>query len=352
MRLRPRQESNPQPLGSKPSALSIELRGRDFILRHNLPAGKFWRIMGGMKRFWLILLILFVAVILLGLILGPNAVSFEKEGVEPLTASLIDKAVPVYFTTTSSPDEIWFRPGNIVYQGEAISVAANKDSLASAVLFQDKEYPFFIFGNEKIAVIGLSAKQKSRPAVLKIGDQEKEIQILEGVFGSEKVAAPKPLSAAQAAKRVQERATVLEEIKISSPAIYFNEPFAAPLAKIEVTEGFGFQRISPVSTSIHNGVDLRAAVGTPVMAINAGRVLMADKYLYEGGFVILDHGNGIQSTYLHLSKVNVQEGQLVKRGEIIGLSGSSGLSTGPHLHFGVKIYEVDVDPLRFLDLWE
>jgi len=319
-------------------------------------------------RFFIILAVLFLAIILIGLWWQPNPVSFFRpvnKEVRPLAASLTDLSaseadlagqpesliVSVIAASSSPLPAVWFQPGNLVYQGEAVAVIAEKNLLANSVVFQEKEYPFFIFNGEKIAVIGLSAKQKSGPAFLKIGDREEKLEILDGVFGSEKVAAPKPLSAAQAAKRVQERATVLEEIKISSPAIYFEEPFAAPLAKIEVTEGFGFQRISPVSTSIHNGVDLRAAVGTPVMAINAGRVLMADKYLYEGGFVILDHGNGIQSTYLHLSKVSVQDGQLVKKGEVIGLSGSSGLSTGPHLHFGVKIYEVDVDPLRFLDLW-
>lgn len=316
-------------------------------------------------RFLLVLIILFAVIVLIGLWWNPDLVSFlrptDQEN-RSLAASLVDAkinkneipvtpATAVYFATTSSPDDIWFRPGNIVYQGEAVSVAVSNDSLLSAVFFQDKEYPFFIFGDEKIAVIGLGTKQKTGQTVLKIGDREEKIEILEGVFGSEKVPAPKPLTAAQAKQRVQERATVLEEIKTSSPTIYFDGPFAAPLAKIEVTEGFGFQRISPVATSIHNGVDLRAAVGTSVMAANAGRVLMAAKYLYEGGFVILDHGNGIQTTYLHLSQVNVKEGQIVKKGEIIGLSGSSGLSTGPHLHFGVKVYEVDVDPLRFLDLW-
>ncbi|MDP1706257.1 MAG: M23 family metallopeptidase [bacterium] len=315
-------------------------------------------------KFFLILAALFLAIILIGLWWNPSFVSFFRpvnEDILPLSASLADSAGAVTssvlssstpITATSSLFEIWFRPGNLVYQGEAVAVIANKSNLANSIIFQEKEYPFFIFNNEKIAVIGLGAKQKTGSAILKIGDREEKLEILEGVFGSEKVPAPKPLSAVQAKQRVQERATVLEEIKVSSPAIYFDKPFVLPLSKIEVTEAFGFQRISPVATSIHNGVDLRAAVGVSVMAINAGRVLMADKYLYEGGFVILDHGNGIQSTYLHLSKVNVKEGQIVERGEIIGLSGSSGLSTGPHLHFGVKIYEVDVDPLRFLDLWD
>lgn len=315
-------------------------------------------------KFLFILLALFLAIILVGLWWNPGFVSFFRpvnEDILPLSASLSESvglaSSSAYgnstsVAATSSVFEVWFRPGNLVYQGEAVAVIADKSNLANSVFLQEKEYPFFIFNNEKIAVIGLSAKQKIGSAILKIGDKEEKLEILEGVFGSEKVAAPKPLTSAQAAKRVQERATVLEEIKISSPAIYFEEPFATPLAKIEVTEGFGFQRISPVVTSIHNGTDLRAAVGTPVMAINAGRVLMTDKYLYEGTFVILDHGNGIESTYLHLSRSNVKTGQIVEKGEVIGLSGSSGLSTGPHLHFGVKIYEVDVDPLRFLDLWK
>ncbi len=127
--------------------------------------------------------------------------------------------------------------------------------------------------------------------------------------------------------------------------------YRPPLDIISVTDEFGGKRIYLNGQTRHNGVDLRAANKTSVKAINSGVVLLiARNFSLEGNMVILDHGSGILSMYLHLSKINVRQGVKVKKDEIIGLSGSTGSATGPHLHFIVKVNDTNIDPLRFIDL--
>ena len=101
----------------------------------------------------------------------------------------------------------------------------------------------------------------------------------------------------------------------------------------------------------HEGVDLKAPIGTQVMAVNNGKVvLVAKRFRAEGNMVIINHGLGIFSVYMHLSKFQVKEGDMVKRGQIIALSGDSGAGVEePHLHFNIKIQDSYIDPLKFID---
>jgi murein DD-endopeptidase MepM/ murein hydrolase activator NlpD len=102
--------------------------------------------------------------------------------------------------------------------------------------------------------------------------------------------------------------------------------------------------------SPHSGVDLRAGEGTPVKATNRGRIVFVADHFFSGRSVVADHGAGIQSMYFHLSHIPVKVGQLVEKGAVIGLSGSSGRVTGPHLHFGIRINGGRVDPIQFIEI--
>ncbi|OGN08860.1 MAG: hypothetical protein A3J46_03140 [Candidatus Yanofskybacteria bacterium RIFCSPHIGHO2_02_FULL_41_11] len=132
---------------------------------------------------------------------------------------------------------------------------------------------------------------------------------------------------------------------------YANGRFVNPFDTVTVTDEFYTKRIFLDGTSIHRGTDLKAAVGTSVYATNSGTVILADRdFLLEGNMVIIDHGSGILSYYLHLSRINVHEGQFVKKGEAIALSGDTGLGVRyPHLHFAIKVGGISVDPLRFIE---
>ena len=124
--------------------------------------------------------------------------------------------------------------------------------------------------------------------------------------------------------------------------------FIRPVAG-EISTGFGLTRIiNGRRRSQHTGVDLRAEEGTSVLASNHGAVVLVDELFFSGKSVILDHGWGLYSMYFHLSEALVKEGDLVHLGAILGRVGSTGRSTGPHLHWGIRINGARVDPLSLL----
>ena len=97
-------------------------------------------------------------------------------------------------------------------------------------------------------------------------------------------------------------------------------------------------------------MDIAAPTGTPVKAPAAGIVTFADPGLYlTGGTVVIDHGHGISSNFLHLSKLHAKVGDVVKQGEVVAAVGSTGRSTGPHLHWGMNWFDVRIDPLLVLE---
>ncbi len=126
--------------------------------------------------------------------------------------------------------------------------------------------------------------------------------------------------------------------------------FAAP-ANAPISDVFGSQRIFNGKTSSpHQGLDFRVPTGTPVAAMNDGTVLLARPLYFEGNFVVIDHGQGLLTLYLHLSEFRVKEGEVVKRGQEIGLSGGTGRATGPHLHVAVRWQGTYLDPSRLMQL--
>jgi len=130
----------------------------------------------------------------------------------------------------------------------------------------------------------------------------------------------------------------------------FSGPFEPPVT-VETSEGYGIERVfNGKRQSVHYGLDYRAPSGTPVSSINGGRVLMARDFFYEGRCVAVDHGRGLITLYLHLSKIEVKEGDRVEKGQRLGLSGGTGRATGPHLHLAVRWQGLYLDPITLLAL--
>jgi len=131
---------------------------------------------------------------------------------------------------------------------------------------------------------------------------------------------------------------------------YLHSDFIFPMQS-KITSAFGTARVYNGSLKgYHSGTDFRAKMGTPIVASNDGKVVLVKKRFYSGGTVIIDHGEGIYTCYFHMSQFKVKAKQLVKRGELLGLSGKSGRVTGPHLHFSARIDGVQVDPLQLITL--
>ena len=124
--------------------------------------------------------------------------------------------------------------------------------------------------------------------------------------------------------------------------------FKRPLGS-DTTSSFGTRRLfNDQHRSYHRGTDFRAKIGTPVAASNSGVVRLARNLFYSGNMVIVDHGMSIFTLYAHLSEIQVKAGQHIARGHQLGLTGATGRVSGPHLHWGVKVGGVYVDPLQFL----
>jgi murein DD-endopeptidase MepM/ murein hydrolase activator NlpD len=126
-------------------------------------------------------------------------------------------------------------------------------------------------------------------------------------------------------------------------------PTLAPIINGWFSSNFGY-RIDPFTglQSFHEGIDFPANTGTDVVAAASGKVVAAGWHPQYGKIVEIDHGNGLVSVYAHASQVFVNEGDLVMRGQRIALVGSTGRSTGPHLHFEVRLNGVPQNPARFL----
>ena len=137
----------------------------------------------------------------------------------------------------------------------------------------------------------------------------------------------------------------------SAAAPQWTGNFVPPLRLAPQSDSFGNQRLfNGKLASVHRGLDYRAKMRTPVAAINSGRVVLAQPLYFEGGCVVIDHGLGLMSVYMHLSKIHVSVGRRVSRGQIIALSGASGRATGPHLHLGVRWQGSYLDPAKLFKI--
>jgi murein DD-endopeptidase MepM/ murein hydrolase activator NlpD len=130
----------------------------------------------------------------------------------------------------------------------------------------------------------------------------------------------------------------------SAPDPEWAGDFAKPVQSAS-TDSFGTRRtFNGKLASIHRGMDFRAPSGTPVAAANSGKVIIARGLFYEGNLVVIDHGQGLYTLYMHLSRIDVAEGESVRKGQRLGLSGATGRVTGPHLHFAARWQGAYVDP--------
>ena len=137
-----------------------------------------------------------------------------------------------------------------------------------------------------------------------------------------------------------------------TPEIYWDAAFEVPIAGREGSN-FGHRRIfNDQPRNPHSGADISATEGTPVGASNSGKVVVIGDFFFNGNTVIVDHGLGIYSVYLHLSRIDVEEGAMVEKGDTVGLVGATGRVTGPHLHWGFRIQNARIDPFSLTRIVE
>jgi len=215
-------------------------------------------------------------------------------------------------------------------------------------------------GNKAFALIGFDAKDEPGTYVLTVDFSSKEfkeeISLHKRDFPETVlIITPDLEEKGYTPETIAENITQTENIALNETVsvytekAYFTEPFNYPLDDIKDVGAFGNIRKNGEIRLQHLGVDLEAEEGDYVYSINSGKVCFAREMTNYGKTIVIDHGLGIFSIYLHLSEFEAETGQQVLKGEVIGLVGSTGYSLAPHLHLSLKVKGSSVDPLKFIE---
>lgn len=245
-------------------------------------------------------------------------------------------------------------------QGDLVVIQISDFNQQPMGTFLGQSIDFYRHKQDWVALLGISYWVKPAKYTLKInldGEQiDKKIQVVAGDFKEsrltvskkqEKIVRPTDKKVIERKKRERDKKAKAYNHTEDKPL--WQKPFLYPTHG-HVTTGYGYTRyVNGKLNNRHSGVDIANNKGTAIKAVNDGIVRLADNLLVTGNSIVVDHGAGLCSVYYHLSKMNVEVGDRVERGEIIGEMGSTGFSTGSHLHWKMMIGNANLNPNQFVD---
>jgi murein DD-endopeptidase MepM/ murein hydrolase activator NlpD len=252
-----------------------------------------------------------------------------------------------------------------VFQGQALEVTVPHEAgmEAATIAWSGRDVPFVRDGERWLTVIGvdLDVEAGEHPAPISLhfaGGRTQTRQETIAVQGksfptTRLTVAPKyvelsPEDQARANREAKETAALYARL---TPQKYWTGKFETPIPGVTGGRNFGSRRVfNNQPRAPHSGADLRAATGDKILASNAGKVVLAHDFFFNGNAVFIDHGLGVYMMYLHLSEILVKPGDMVERGQVVGLAGATGRVTGPHLHWGVRIGDARVDPFSLIEM--
>jgi hypothetical protein len=242
-------------------------------------------------------------------------------------------------TITAAPGTLvrWAAPGAMRCSMKARSWAALEGTCYYPIDLLEKPGPI------RIAIWGSGPKQFAR------------ISVEANDYGTEEITLPDIPQANPSREDLKRDAgdqVLLSKVWRSKegPA-QFTLPLGEPVRPMSVGKSFGVKRVynGKLAEQAHMGSDYDSPVGSPILAVAAGTVVLARDMFFEGNAVFIDHGDGLISMYFHLSEIKVETGQEVKKGEILGREGATGRATGPHLWFGVRWHDARINPKFLLE---
>ncbi len=251
-----------------------------------------------------------------------------------------------------------------VLQGETAQIIIegieDTSQILSVTVSGNKISPF-IYNNKIQALYGVDINQKigDIPVVVTLKDKTKltgTIQVLERKKPTLDFSIPDNLGGNTKAGEKNVASLLSKENRIlanlwTNPKKLWGNTFVFPLKDSQVTDSYGYARETGTTIVTHKGTDFKASEGTPVYAINRGVVRLVKSFALYGNTVIIDHGQGVMSFYMHLSKTTAKQGHLIEQGEEVGKSGKTGYALGEHLHLTIRANGVSVDPIQFLGLY-
>jgi murein DD-endopeptidase MepM/ murein hydrolase activator NlpD len=216
---------------------------------------------------------------------------------------------------------------------------------------------FFPYGDEHAALAGLDLETKPGALPWRVGVVDSSgasrtaagsLTVKAGGFPVQRLTLPTPMVDLdpEAERRATNEALRLRTLYDTvTPDRLWRGAFTQPVSSRKPGSGFGSRRIINGQPRMpHSGIDYSADRGTPVVASNRGRVALLGEFFFAGRLVALDHGLGLYTLYFHLDGVAVAEGEIVERGQTIGTVGTTGRSTGPHLHFAAQLGRARINP--------
>ena len=252
--------------------------------------------------------------------------------------------------------------GGIFAQGKTAYVyfTSSEPNVAIEGNFQGKYFRAYPYGNKYRAVIGFSiddpggkdyymqAKAKDRAG--RSSEHRYKVHVENSKFGTSSfVLKPKKVQMLMPDVIRADWKKIEDVVIRENPEKYYSGRFVLPTSgRISMTFGLD-EFINGAESGKHRGLDFANAEGTPVKASNSGVVGLSERLPAHGNAVVIDHGQGIFTYYAHLSKILVTVGEKVKKGQVIGLVGATGVATGPHLHFSISLHNLRVDPKQWLE---
>jgi undecaprenyl-diphosphatase len=251
---------------------------------------------------------------------------------------------------------------NKVQFGDPVFITINASSTPIRIVFDGKEIPIFEYKEVKRALLPISLEEKKTDHIVTVFlsngmELRKDIKLFDRIKKTETLGIPESLggntktAVKSLVNSLANESKSISNIK-SEKEMLWSDPFVKPLKEIKITDVYGYGRDTLGYNITHKGTDFRAPVGTEVFSMNDGIVKIAENYPSYGNTIIIDHGLGINTLYLHLSEFKVRQGDKVKRGQLIGLSGDTGYAVGAHLHLSVKINGISIDPEKFMKFFD
>lgn len=250
----------------------------------------------------------------------------------------------------------------VIVQGDPVLIEIISTSSPKQIYFDSQNIPVFMYEGKPHGLIGIDIRQKIGTYEIKtiftdgteittpiIVNEREKIEAPLGI--PEKLGGNTPVAATNLVNNLAKENATLINLRTGRKAFWI-KPFRGPLATLSVTDPYGYNRKTGEYTIVHKGTDFHAEEGTKVYAMNRGVVRIARTYTIYGKTIVVDHGFGLNTLYMHLSKIYVNVGELVLPGQLIGLSGKTGYAEIPHLHISVKINGISIDPEKFLEFFK